>query len=756
MSTAESFASILTAVVPQKNGGMDFRRYPKGWNSPSKRLEFDDVARALLANSEAVCRHLFPAGVRRGSEFVVGDLTGAKGESLSINLRDGVWADFSTGEGGADLIALWAARHGLKQGEAKGEAESFLGLTDGSSVTSSVTRIPTAHPAGSRQAAPVAQEDDANWWKKVSRSGSWEYRDRNGNVWGNVFRWDSPGRAKVIRPFDPKIRSYAAPKGPRPLFNLLAVMASTGHVVLVEGEKTADAVKAAGFVATTIFGGSNATGMADWSPLAGRDVTIWPDNDPAGQKFAKSAIEKLQEAGAASVRVCPIPDGSPEKWDADDATLEERQAIIAAGMASRPVFKPLDVYDFDADRQTIGEAPARSWVVLGAIPAAVPFIIYGAAGCGKSMAVLDLCLKVATRGQAGLVDPQTFLGQVPAEAAGAAVYLTIEDDRAEIHRRLNRLDPGRTRKSAPLSFIPVLDLPGFDPVIIRTENRIASLTRFAEEGGGLEDLLTKLKGRWGVPVKLLVMDPAGELVEGNEDSSETIKPLMRRLREISSQHDCAIGLVGHVAKGELNTERMKASGMRGSGAWTAGARMAFGLWRPDDETAKRELRKLGLPLTSVNAYRVVFGHMTKENHGGGHRGRLTYLQDEKTGLLHDVTARIRSEAASEAENAPALLLDAVKEAAELGQPYRIDGASGLYKLRATLPAPLNGFGEKKLRGIGNALLEAGKIQKCRGKGSTLPVLLDVPGGPFAIGVGDIATGSLEELRKKRDNFGGEE
>jgi DNA primase len=36
----------------------------------------------------------------------------------------------------------------------------------------------------------------------------------------------------------------------------------------------------------TSSGGSNAANKADWSPMEGRDVSIWPDNDDAGRHYA--------------------------------------------------------------------------------------------------------------------------------------------------------------------------------------------------------------------------------------------------------------------------------------------------------------------------------------------------------------------------------------------------------------------------------------------------------------------------------------
>jgi putative DNA primase/helicase len=76
-------------------------------------------------------------------------------------------------------------------------------------------------------------------------------------------------------------------------------------------------------------GGSNAFGMADWCPLAGRKVTVWPDADEAGCKAANAIAKLVMRAGAASIGIVPIPDGLPDGWDLTDpipGNLQDRGA----------------------------------------------------------------------------------------------------------------------------------------------------------------------------------------------------------------------------------------------------------------------------------------------------------------------------------------------------------------------------------------------------------------------------------------------
>ena len=373
-------------------------------------------------------------------------------------------------------------------------------------------------------------------------------------------------------------------------------------------------------------------------------------------------------------------------------------------------------------------------------------MLFGPGGVGKSLSVLDLALKVATRPLHEIVDPITILGPVPSEAAGAAVVITLEDDTAEIHRRMSALDADGARVGAPFFLVPGLDVPGFDPVLVRQEGRATKLTGFASDA--LDQLLYRIAEEAGQPICLLVLDPAGDFMDGSEDDAAVVKPLMRLLREVAARHGCTVLLVGHTAKGLLDQDNVGARGMRGSGAWIANARAAFAMWRPDNDNALRVLRSLEMAATPENVARVAYGMMVKANHPGANMALRQYVQAPESGLLHDLSARLRRDRQDENEQAMEILVATVKEAAELELPFQIDGAAGLYRRREELPPPLCKWGDKRLRALGNAALEAGRIEKCRSAGSTAPRVLDVPGGGYSTGLmSSVRTGSLADARR---------
>src|SRR4051812_44098345 len=91
-------------------------------------IPFDEINAAALAAYPGLLSELFPAGKLVGHEFQVGDLHGAPGESLSVNVRTGAWADFAGDAKGGDPIGLYAARHGRNRVEAARELGQRFGL----------------------------------------------------------------------------------------------------------------------------------------------------------------------------------------------------------------------------------------------------------------------------------------------------------------------------------------------------------------------------------------------------------------------------------------------------------------------------------------------------------------------------------------------------------------------------------------------------------------------------------------------------
>lgn len=347
-----------------------------------RRQDKDEVRNRLLDQLEAVLMYLFPRGKRQGTRFVVGNVQGDAGDSLVIELegpKRGVWIDFATGESG-DVLALWAAVRGFAVprdfGELLDDVDDWL-VVPGSFIPA---------PAKSSAAHDTLGPHTAKW----------DYRSADGELLACVYRYDTP-EGKQYRPWDVAARQTRMPD-PRPLYRLPDV-ARADTVLLVEGEKCADALMHIGIVATTAMGGAaTAITKTDWSPLAGKTVIVWPDHDEAGARYANAVIPKLLGIGA-QVRRIHVPEDKPQKWDAADAVAEgvDVHTLLAGAMpvASDQPRQPFEIAQWRAGERFSGEPQPRRWLIEGVFPLAQAALVAAGGGVGKSFLLLALAREVA-------------------------------------------------------------------------------------------------------------------------------------------------------------------------------------------------------------------------------------------------------------------------------------------------------------------------------------------------------------------------
>lgn len=282
-------------------------------------MDFCGLADRLLADADRLLAQWLPAGKRIGAEYRVGSLAGEAGQSLSINVRTGRWADFHTGERGGDLIDLYAAIHGLELGEAYRELDGSPGVPAAGTVKPRPVK-----PA--RQVIMPAPAEDADCDCIHPDYGApthrWTYFDGNGEVLGYVARYEPKGTRKQIIPWTYTSDGWGRGQwpAPRPLYRLNELEArSSDPVLILEGEKATDAAAqwAEPYVTTTWPGGAQALHLANWSVLRGRKILLWPDADEAGAMAMLRLADILRQM-VAEIKIVDTT-GQRDGWDAADA-----------------------------------------------------------------------------------------------------------------------------------------------------------------------------------------------------------------------------------------------------------------------------------------------------------------------------------------------------------------------------------------------------------------------------------------------------
>ncbi|NSX83590.1 AAA family ATPase [Wolbachia endosymbiont of Atemnus politus] len=516
----------------------------------------DKVKAQLLLNLRSCLSYLFPGGTFHGDEFRVGNVRGDRGQSLRVALtgeKAGLWQDFATGEKG-DVIGIWAAAQG------KDVKRDFC------EVMASISEW-----VGYDKKCPEEQ------YKKLDEIAtySWNYYDESGQIVVKIYRYDHPEGKKEYKPFDVKRSRFAAPEGLRPLYNIPGILKSD-KVVLVEGEKCAEALIEKGITATTTMFGSNAyPDKTDWSQLKGKHIIIWPDNDEAGSKYAKNAEKKLLEIGVASLVTLRIPQDKPKSWDAADCTEDVEEFLASAPCTKSAIQVPhtKNVISFPARQYVNDKSPMPEDIIAPRVLTPSGLLVFaGAPKVGKSDFLISWLMHMAAGVQ--------FLDMVPKRPL-RIFYLQTEIGYHYMRERLQQL-----------KFDEELLEIALDNLIITPQ------TKLLLNDDSIDEVLGEIKKSFGSnTVDIIAIDPLRNIFDAGENGSENdnnamlffLQERVEKLRALANP-DAGVILVHHTKKMQkksLEEDPFQsfsgASSLRGF--YTTGIIMH----RPDEQQSKRQL-----------------------------------------------------------------------------------------------------------------------------------------------------------------------
>jgi putative DNA primase/helicase len=303
----------------------------------SNKIDFKGLATAALGCSERLLASWLPDGRRDGHEWKALNPMRAdhSAGSFSINLFTGAWGDFATDDKGGDLVSLCAYLfHTGDQLAAAYDVAEQVGFVlpprKGRQAKQNETISPKI-PLNETQYEKVVKKPRSPWIpvlpvpvhasvvpvahiKRGQPERTWCYRDAEGRVLGYVWRFVTSDGGKEVLPLTwcrnretekEDWRGISFPD-PRPLYGLdrLAVKDAEAPVLIVEGEKCADAGhEALPLLAVLSWpGGGKAVDKADWTPLAGRNVTIWPDCDAQRDKTTQELLPEEKQPGIKAAR----------------------------------------------------------------------------------------------------------------------------------------------------------------------------------------------------------------------------------------------------------------------------------------------------------------------------------------------------------------------------------------------------------------------------------------------------------------------
>jgi hypothetical protein len=174
--------------------------------------------------------------------------------------------------------------------------------------------------------------------RRYKVTGTWVYRDREGEPLYRVVRRDAEGKPKKIHQerYDAATKSYVSGKGAMKDVRLVPYRLNEWHdraalILIAEGERKVDALMDLGWQATSNPGGAGKFSKGFAPYFEGSCVVILPDNDSAGRDHARE-VAAILEPVAASIRILELA-GLPPKGDVIDwlkagGTESELRALI--------------------------------------------------------------------------------------------------------------------------------------------------------------------------------------------------------------------------------------------------------------------------------------------------------------------------------------------------------------------------------------------------------------------------------------------
>ena len=380
---------------------------------------------------------------------------------------------------------------------------------------------------------------------------TWNYFDASGHQSFQVWQFESEGK-KTVRPLSYWADGWqwrALPE-PRPLYGLDRLAENpSAPVVVVEGEKSADAASRIfpDSVCVTSPGGSKAATKADWTPLAKRQILLWPDADEAGAGYQQAVTTILQDLDCA-ISVVEF-DGKPESWDAADAVAEwpDLAALRCEVLQhAKPYEEPNDTKRAGLRNFTFlgDDTPApQKMLIEGVMPLeGLPFI-GGQSSAGKTFVAILIAACAASG--------KTLFGHTVNERVGSVIVAAEGKAmlRARIAAAMKELG---IEENAPIAWVK--QVPDF--------NRSEGQQAFIQE---LRALDNHFRDQFGVRLGLVFVDTVSASFDIKEeaDNAEAAR-VCKVMRRIGDAISALVVPIHHYGKNA-------AVGLRGASAWRANA-----------------------------------------------------------------------------------------------------------------------------------------------------------------------------------------
>lgn len=388
--------------------------------------------------------------------------------------------------------------------------------------------------------------------------------------------------------------------------------------------------------------------------------------------------------------------------------------------------RKLNILDWQTDKYS-GSAPSKKFLIEGIFPLSAVSILAATGGVGKGMLMLDLALNIANPNSTKCA----FGANVP--ESGSVVVFFAEDDRDEIHRRLNSIDPNKIRDNFPddccLHLIPLPNAGGAFPIVESNKEGITESKAFQE----IRNQLRGIKN-----LKLIGFDPLASFVRADINADPAVGAfLMNIFQEIATETEACVIVTHHMNKpskdrgktSEPTTIEELYHSLRGTSALGNGSRAVYVLGIAPQSIQDNVFRKMNKPALRNSVY---IGGIGKANGPADWKQQIFLRSD--TGLLENITDQINQSTPTQQE-IEKLLLEAIASNEDTNA-FTKTGLNGLFERKNELPDALKSFSKHTLSKLIEDLLSDRKIGQYHKNGTNKYRYLGIPGGPLSQGAVD--------------------
>ncbi|BCA63088.1 hypothetical protein HMP09_2322 [Sphingomonas sp. HMP9] len=233
--------------------------------------------------------------------------------------------------------------------------------------------------------------------------------------------------------------------------------------------------------------------------------------------------------------------------------IEQTPSSPGMPMAATPaaVPPPPPIVEWFDGGDLRGAPPKSEWLVDEMIPMNTVTLMQGDGGTGKSLLALQLAAALSI-GRPWL--PGKWL------VKGRTVYISAEDDRSELHRRLSAIAEFNHVNTTDFAGITIADLASKDALLasVGKDGTLRPSPLF-------ELINTKIAS---IAPRLVVIDTLADTYPGNENDRAQARQFISLLRRIAMTHQCAVLLLAHPSLTGIST----GTGASGSTGWNNSVR----------------------------------------------------------------------------------------------------------------------------------------------------------------------------------------